>query len=50
MFPVNVYKIKVTEHEKIKKYLMDNVYPHFEKSGYFLSTLREVTKAFNFIF
>jgi uncharacterized protein (TIGR02466 family) len=33
MFPVNVYKIKVTEHEKIKKYLMDNVYPHFEKFG-----------------
>jgi hypothetical protein len=33
LFPVNIYKIKVTEHEKIKKYLIDNVHPHFEKYG-----------------
>jgi hypothetical protein len=33
MFPVELYKIKVTKHEQIKKYFMDNVYPHFEKYG-----------------
>jgi uncharacterized protein (TIGR02466 family) len=33
LFPIDVYKIKVTEHEKIKKYLMDHVHPHFVKHG-----------------
>lgn len=33
LFPVNIYKIKVTNHDRIKKHLMDNVYPHFEKYG-----------------
>lgn len=33
LFPINIYKIKVTEHERIKTYLMNNVYPHFEKYG-----------------
>ena len=33
LFPVDVYKIKVTEHEKIKKYLMDHIHPQFLKNG-----------------
>ena len=33
LFPLNIYKIKVSEHETIKKHLMDRVYPHFLKHG-----------------
>jgi hypothetical protein len=33
LFPVNIYKIKVSEHEKIKNHLMDRVHPHFLKHG-----------------
>jgi hypothetical protein len=33
LFPVQVYKIKLANHDKIKKHLMDNVYPYFEKHG-----------------
>lgn len=33
LFPVPLFKLKVTNHTKIKKYLMDNIYPHFLKNG-----------------
>lgn len=33
LFPIPLYKIRVTNHEKIKKYLMDHVYPVYVKRG-----------------
>jgi hypothetical protein len=33
LFPVNLAKIKMRNHDKIKKYLLDNVYPHYLKDG-----------------
>ena len=33
LFSVDVLRIKATNHDKIKKYIMDNVFPHFEKRG-----------------
>jgi hypothetical protein len=32
LFPVPLFKLKVTNHEKIKKYLMDTIHPHFLKN------------------
>jgi hypothetical protein len=31
IFTTNIFKFKVSNHDKIKKYLMDNVYPRFLK-------------------
>ena len=33
LFSVPLHKLKVTNHDKIKKYLMDNIYPQFLKHG-----------------
>lgn len=33
LFPVNLAKIKMRNHDKIKKYLMDNIYPHYLRDG-----------------
>jgi len=33
LFPVNLFKLKMRNHNKIKKYLMDNVYPQYIKDG-----------------
>jgi uncharacterized protein (TIGR02466 family) len=33
LFSVPLHKLKVTNHNKIKKYLMDNIYPQFLKDG-----------------
>jgi uncharacterized protein (TIGR02466 family) len=33
LFAVPLYKLKVTNHDKIKKYLIDNIYPQFLKNG-----------------
>jgi hypothetical protein len=33
LFPVNLVKMKVRNHDKIKKYLMDNVYPQYVRNG-----------------
>jgi hypothetical protein len=33
LFPVNLVKLKMRNHDKIKKYLMDNVYPQYIKDG-----------------
>ena len=33
LFPVNLFKLKMRNHNKIKKYLMDNVYPQYVKDG-----------------
>lgn len=33
LFAVPVFKFKATNHETIKKYMIDHVYPHFVKNG-----------------
>lgn len=33
LFSVPLHKLTVTNHDKIKKYLMDNIYPQFLKNG-----------------
>jgi hypothetical protein len=33
IFSTDIFKIKLSNHNKIKKYLMDNVYPGFLKDG-----------------
>jgi hypothetical protein len=33
LFPVNLAKLKMRNHDKIKKYLMDNVYPQYVRDG-----------------
>lgn len=33
LFPVNLVKLKMRNHDKIKKYLIDKVYPHYIKDG-----------------
>jgi len=33
LFPVPVFKFKASNHDKIKKYMLDNVYPQFLKNG-----------------
>jgi len=34
VFPIPIFHTKATEHEKIKKYVMDEIYPVYEENGY----------------
>lgn len=33
LFPVNLVKLKMRNHDKIKKYLMDTIYPQYVRDG-----------------
>ena len=33
LFPVSLFKLKIRNHDNIKKYLIDNVYPQYIKDG-----------------
>lgn len=33
LFPCNLFKMKMRNHDKIKKYIVDNIIPNFEKYG-----------------